>query len=281
MTYYNNRDKLFLPSLTLEAFADLISFKSHDSIGITEVFLALLKLLLRDRKIVNKIISSIPKSLSIEHRDLHRGQYSRKNDIQNKNSKSSNKNTTSNNNEDEDEETIEKKLQNILNWCDWSLPDSAFDCLYNGLGLLPRHLDLNHLNSITWQSILRCILLRLEPVRSMRKNFTIRVSNLNNNNSNSNSNVNPSTTTNMTSSGSNNGTSNSSNGTSNNGTKATTADSVDLFGKLPIYAVLLLLLLALLLLLLVAVAVIYLYMLRTSMIYMYIYKYTNKWRLSI
>ena len=36
-----------------------------------EIFMSLLKLLLRDRATVRKIISSIPKQLSIEHRDIN------------------------------------------------------------------------------------------------------------------------------------------------------------------------------------------------------------------
>jgi hypothetical protein len=112
-------------------------------------------------------MASIPKQLSFEHRSM-----------------SSNTSTSV---ESTDDRTILNRdeiseidyyniSRKIFDWCQWSIPDSIFDCGYNGLSLLPRRLSVDTINPISWSAALRCIILRLEPVKQMRKQITMRMS---------------------------------------------------------------------------------------------------------
>jgi hypothetical protein len=110
-----------------------------------------------------KILSSIPKQLSIAYSSALP---STVNNIKNQNSQRNSSSLTAT-------AKIETTEEEIINWCSWNIPDSEFDCSYNGLSLLPRKLDSGFVNSISWQGVLRSILLRLEPVKVMRKHLSI------------------------------------------------------------------------------------------------------------
>jgi hypothetical protein len=49
------------------------------------------------------------------------------------------------------------------------LQSDDFDCEYNGLKLLPRKLRVETVDALRWQAVMRSVLLRLEPVRQLRR----------------------------------------------------------------------------------------------------------------
>lgn len=156
--------KLSLPALSIEAFVDLISFVDHDSVGVVEVYTALLRVILSDRRSVNRIMQSVPKQLSFEHRSATSTAYN------------SLPTSTVTNTEllDLTNSPPENSLKQLLSWFSWSISDSTFDCSYNGLSSLPRNLFAECITPTSWQAVLRCVILRLEPVKQMRKQLTVK-----------------------------------------------------------------------------------------------------------
>lgn len=166
------RSKLQLPALEIDAFFDLIAFTGRDSVGIVEIFSSLLRMLLSDKLSVHRIIQSVPKHVSIEHRanpfmeqesagtkptaPLELGDYSALSSPE------------------EEKKVVEK----LLTWCHNDIHDSVFDASYNGLAVLPRALTAEAITPVSWQAVLRAIILRLEPVKQMRRHITMRSSDI-------------------------------------------------------------------------------------------------------
>jgi hypothetical protein len=132
-------------------------------------------MILKDKSSVHRILQSVPKHVSIEHRanpfvdadtntctsqstteSLGIGRYS-----------------TGSTPEEE-----KKVVEALLSWCHNDIPDSTFDSSYNGLAVLPRALTAEALTPVSWSAVLRAIILRLEPVKQMRKNITMRSSDI-------------------------------------------------------------------------------------------------------
>lgn len=164
---------MHLPKLEADAFFDLIAFTGRNSVGIVEIFTALLRLLLKDKVSVYRIIQSVPKHLSIEHRaNLFTDSDSTPSNKQSLFLDLSGYSTLCS------PEVENKVVEDLLSWCHNDIHDSSFDSSYNGLAVLPRALSSDTITPTTWSAILRAIILRLEPVKQMRRQVTMRSSDI-------------------------------------------------------------------------------------------------------
>ena len=128
---------LSLTSLPWEDFIDLLKYTDKPSLALTDLYCSLLRLILSDSTILTKISTYLPKKVNYAYR--HNGEFEL--------------NPTG---------EVDFNINDLL------LQDD-YDCEYNGLKLLPRKIKVDHINSICYQAILRSVILRLEPVKQLRK----------------------------------------------------------------------------------------------------------------
>mmetsp|Transcript_30144 Transcript_30144/g.68461 ORF Transcript_30144/g.68461 Transcript_30144/m.68461 type:complete len:1247 (-) Transcript_30144:1529-5269(-) len=120
-----------------EDFIDLLKFTGRSSVALSDIFCALLKIILSDPASLNKLIAALPRKVSYSYR-------SKEGEL----------------------------LQDATGEVDFNVTDllqqEDFDCEYNGLRLLPK-LKPDAADVFKYQAVLRCIFLRLEPVRQLRR----------------------------------------------------------------------------------------------------------------
>ena len=110
---------------------------SRPSVALLDVFCALLKLLLSDSNALTKLNAALPRKVNYAYRQ--QGEFEL--------------NPTG---------EVDFNMVDLLQQDD-------FDCEYNGLKLLPRKLKSDSVDVLNCQAVLRSIILRLEPVRQLRK----------------------------------------------------------------------------------------------------------------
>ena len=146
--------QLALPSIEIDDFIELMEYTGKESVALTELFLAPLRIILLDEAYVAKVTSALP-NLS----------FCRKPDSQK---------------EINIKEKYNQKLPNfsiksIVNKDDGSvdkLVAEGFDSAFNGLQLLPRKLSPNLIHDhLKWQTVLRAILLRDPSIRDIRNDI--------------------------------------------------------------------------------------------------------------
>ena len=131
-----HRKQMSLNAIAIDPLIELLGFTGRTSPALTELFCAPLKLLLSDPKLAAKVSAAIPRKLNFSHRLFYRASSS----------------------EHGDESTL-----------GYTENDADFDTTFNGIRLLPRHLRAELVDSLTWQGVLRAVLLRLEPVKQLRR----------------------------------------------------------------------------------------------------------------
>lgn len=133
-----------LNAISIDSMIDLLNFKGRESPALTELFCAPLKLLLSDTKIASKLSAAIPRRLNFASKT---GVVSRSIIID----ESSSSSTVINQVHGHQENEIE------------------FDSTFNGIRLLPRRLRPELVDSLSWQAVLRVVLLRLDPIKQLKK----------------------------------------------------------------------------------------------------------------
>jgi hypothetical protein len=128
-----------LNAVAIDPLIDLLKFTGRESPALTELFCAPLKLLLSDSVIASKLSTNIPRKLYFAHR-------SGLTNIINSESGSSS-----------------SALQGYME------SEGDFDTAFNGIRLLPRKLRPELVDSLSWQVVLRAVLLRLDPIKQLRK----------------------------------------------------------------------------------------------------------------
>ena len=116
---------------------DLMSHTSRSSVALLDVYCALLKLLFSDSTALAKLNALLPRKVNYAYRQ-------------------------------QGELDLNPTGEVDFNMVDL-LAQEDFDCAYNGLKLLPRKLKADSVDILRCQVILRSIVLRLEPVRQLRK----------------------------------------------------------------------------------------------------------------
>lgn len=116
---------------------DLLKFTSKPSLALTDLFCSLLRLALADSALLTKVSALIPRKVNYAYRQ--QGEFEL--------------NPTG---------EVEFNMADLLQQDD-------FDCEYNGLKLLPRKLKLETVDALRWQAVLRSVILRLEPVKQLRR----------------------------------------------------------------------------------------------------------------
>jgi hypothetical protein len=129
----NDRKQLSLTSMSLNDFIELLGFSEKDSIALTELVCALLRLLLSDSSTCNKLSSLIPKKYNFAFQP-----------------KSLNNN--------ESDAQVDVTIDNL-----------DYDNNCNSLRLLPYRLNIHLINGMRYQPILRTILMRVDPAQRLRK----------------------------------------------------------------------------------------------------------------
>jgi hypothetical protein len=121
--------ELNLKPVGIEDFVEILHCKSASSPLLTEIFCALMRLLLRDHSISARVSSDIPPHLNFASRD----------DVK---------------------ETLDvlKESLTLEAYRDWG---------YNGLKLLPRKIRVELVDSLRYQSVLRALIPRLPSYRDM------------------------------------------------------------------------------------------------------------------
>lgn len=144
--------QLSLPSLAIESLIDALNFVGRDSVALVEIFSAPLRIILMDSHTTTRIQSEIPKYTSFMHRfSAAEVAYFAVN---------------------KDHSLPVPASDNIIGLVNAFGPASAdgdFDCNYNGLQLLPRRLQAKLIDPLRWQSVLRCVLMRLEPIYAFQR----------------------------------------------------------------------------------------------------------------
>ena len=137
-----------LNPLAIDPLIDLLKFTTRSSSALTELYCAPLKLLLGDSHMASKLSATIPHRLNYMRRSAPKLSFT---DVESKNILNSNQNQNQNQN-----------ISIIQN-------ENDFDTSYNGYKLLPKHLKAELIGPLAWQGVLRAVLLRLEPVKQLRK----------------------------------------------------------------------------------------------------------------
>ena len=134
-----------LPSKTLqinaiswEDFVDLLKYTGRSSLALTDIFCSVLKIILSDSSVLTKLTATIPRKVNYAYRSSQ-GEFE-----------------------------LNPTGEVDFNLLDLQQQDD-FDTDYNGLKLLPRRLRSDAADVLRWQAVLRCILLRLEPVKQLRR----------------------------------------------------------------------------------------------------------------
>ena len=123
-------------AIAIDPLIELLGFTGRTSPALTELFCAPLKLLLSDPKLAAKVSAAIPRKLNFSSRSSYKASSS----------------------DYGDESTL-----------GYTENDADFDTTFNGIRLLPRQLRAELVDSLSWQGVLRAVLLRLEPVKQLRK----------------------------------------------------------------------------------------------------------------
>ena len=123
-------------AIAIDPLIELLGFTGRTSPALTELFCAPLKLLLSDPKLAAKVSAAIPRKLNFSSRSSYKAPSS----------------------EHGDESTL-----------GYTENDADFDTTFNGIRLLPRLLRAELVDSLSWQGVLRAVLLRLEPVKQLRR----------------------------------------------------------------------------------------------------------------
>jgi hypothetical protein len=132
-----------LNAISIDSMIDLLNFKGRESPALTELFCAPLKLLLSDTKIASKLSAAIPRRLNFASKT---GVVSRSTII---------------------DESISSST--VLNQGHGNQEEIDFDSTFNGIRLLPRRLRPELVDSLSWQAVLRVVLLRLDPIKQLKK----------------------------------------------------------------------------------------------------------------
>ena len=136
--------KLRLSPFEIEDFFDLLRFTRRPTTALTEVCCSLLRLILSDSHLALKLSNSIPKTLNFAYRGVLIVT---------------------------DTDSASSSIDSIASLAN-SKEDNV-DTGYNGLKLMPRKLQPELVDPLRWQAVLRCILLRLPPAKTLRKAVSI------------------------------------------------------------------------------------------------------------
>ena len=123
-----------LNSIAIDPLIELLKFTGRASPALTELFCAPLRLLLSDSQLAAKVSAAIPRRLNFANRSQITAPV-----IENA----------------EDGVHVEN--------------EADFDTAFNGIRLLPRRLRAELVDPLSWQGVLRAVLLRLEPVKQLRR----------------------------------------------------------------------------------------------------------------
>jgi len=128
---------LSINAISWEDFVELMKHTSRPSVALLDVFCALLKLLLSDNATLTKLNALLPRKVNFAYRQ--QGDFE-----------------------------LNPTGEVDFNMVDL-LQQEDFDCEYNGLKLLPRKLKADSVDVLRCQAVLRSVVLRLEPVKQLRK----------------------------------------------------------------------------------------------------------------
>jgi hypothetical protein len=120
-----------------EDFVDLLNYTEQPSVALTDMCCALLRLALSDSSVLSKLTALLPRKVNFAYRQ--QGEF-----------------------ELYPSGEVDFNIVDLLQQDD-------FDCEYNGLKLLPRKLRVETVDALRWQAVLRSVLLRLEPVKALRR----------------------------------------------------------------------------------------------------------------
>ena len=123
-----------LNSIAIDPLIELLKFTGRASPALTELFCAPLRLLLSDSQLAAKLSAAIPRRLNFANRSQITAPL-----VEN----------------GEDSAHVEN--------------EADFDTAFNGVRLLPRRLRAELVDPLSWQGVLRAVLLRLEPVKQLRR----------------------------------------------------------------------------------------------------------------
>jgi hypothetical protein len=132
-----DRKQLGLSGLALDAFVELIRYTGRASPALTELCCAPLRLLLSDSACAARLTNAIPYKVNYAHRST--------------------------------EVEFSAKPSSSSSSSMVSDAEAEFDNDFNGLRLLPLRLRPELVDPLRWQSLLRAVILRLEPVQKMRQ----------------------------------------------------------------------------------------------------------------
>lgn len=147
--------QLNLPPIEVDDFIEMMEFTGRESVALTEVFLAPLRIILTDSMYAAKVSSEIPKGISF----CRKPNTLAENDIKERfNEKLPNFNIKSLVNKDDG--TVDK------------LVAEGFDSAFNGLRLLPRKLSATLVcDPLKWQTVLRAVILRDPTIKDIRNDI--------------------------------------------------------------------------------------------------------------
>lgn len=148
--------QLALPSIEIDDFIEMMEYTDKESVALTEVFLAPMRIILTDASYVAKVSSALPKGISFCRKPDSGNEL---NIQENFNQKLPNFNIKSIVNKDTDS-AVDR------------LVSEGFDSSFNGLRLLPRKLSPTLVcDPLIWQTVLRAILLRDPSIRDLRNDI--------------------------------------------------------------------------------------------------------------
>jgi hypothetical protein len=127
-----------LNAIAIDPLIDLLKFTGRTSPALTELFCAPLKLLLSDSHLAAKVSTAIPRRLSFAHRSGSSAPLMENGEL---------------------DGTANGHIES----------EADFDTTFNGIRLMPRQIRADLVDSLSWQGVLRAVLLRLEPVKQLRR----------------------------------------------------------------------------------------------------------------
>jgi hypothetical protein len=144
--------QLSLPLITIESLIDVLTFTGRESVALAEIFSAPLRVILMDNHTTTRLQSEIPKYTSFMHRfsaaEVAYFAVNKDNSLP---------------------LPAGDNVVGLVNAFGPASVDADFDCQYNGLQLLPRRLFAKLVDPLRWQSVLRCLLMRLEPIYAFQR----------------------------------------------------------------------------------------------------------------
>ena len=130
-----------ITSISWDDFTDLIKFTHYPSQALIDLFLAPLKLILSDHIALTRLQALVPRKVHFSHRFQEIDSIA----------------------ETTPASTLVQQGSTLLN----NMED--YDNQYNGMKLLPKKFKAETIDSLRWSAILRCLFLRLEPIRQLRR----------------------------------------------------------------------------------------------------------------